>query len=147
MSQQIPPPMPLQYAIPPRGNPSVMAVGLAQRRLMWAILGAILLSMSIVMGSAIAANSPLGQNLTLGLFVVVRIGFVVFMMICIYQMAAALGAGQVTRILYVIGMLIPLINLIILIVVNQGATKMLKSHGIRVGFMGAKVADLQSAGG
>ncbi len=95
------------------------------------------------MGAAITANSPLGLDLTLFLLYVVRFGFIIFMMVCVYQLSAALGDGSTKRVLLVIGMIIPLVSLIILLVVNQKATKLLKSQGIRVGLMGAKLADLE----
>ena len=143
MSQQIPPPMPLQYATPPDGSSTLRVIAGAQRRMIWAILGAFLVGISAAMGAAITANSPLGLDLTVFLLYLVRLGFVVFMMVCVYQLSAALGDGMSKRVLLVIGMLLPLISLIILLVVNQMATKTLKSHGIRVGFMGAKLADLE----
>ena len=41
-----------------------------------------------------------------------------------------------------IAMFVPLLNLIVLILVNQEATGLLRKNGIRVGLMGASLADL-----
>lgn len=145
MPQQIPPhiqqPATLEYA-KPRTDPVVRRVGLAQRRIMWIILGAILLLVSFGMGAAITPTSGAAMFLVLGLLLVLRLGMLVLMMIGVYQLASALGSGTGTCVLYVIGMLIPLVSLIILLTVNQKATNLLKRNGIKVGLMGAKVSDL-----
>ncbi len=54
--------------------------------------------------------------------------------------------ATVTAILAVVAMLIPFISLIVLLIINQKATKRLNAHGVRVGFMGAKTADLPQGG-
>ena len=148
MSQQIPSgvqQIPLQYATPMPRTPGVRAVGLAQRRIMWVILGALLLGVSLVMGSSIQAafrGSQVSLIVVLALLVVLRLALVVLMMIGVYQLATALGSNMTTRVLYVIAMIIPYINLIVLLVVNQRATNLLKRNGIKVGLMGARIADL-----
>ena len=155
MTQPLPPelppqmPQPLQYAsaLPPSPLAMVRAVGLAQRRIMWVILGAMIVTLSFVMGSAITqAIAPRGSavvEMALGVsLAVVRIAMAVWMMFAIYKLAAALGYGMFGCVMYVIGMLIPCINILILLGINQQATGLLKSHRIRVGLMGARVADL-----
>jgi hypothetical protein len=120
----------------------IRKVGLAQRRIMWIILVAILLIISFVFGAAITPHNGPAMFLVFGLLTVIRLAFIVFMMIGVYQLAAALEAGTLACVLYCIAMIIPCINLIVLLVVNQQATTLLKRHGIKVGLMGASVADL-----
>jgi hypothetical protein len=47
-----------------------------------------------------------------------------------------------TGIVYAILTFIPLIGLVMLLLINGKATKILKSHGIRVGLLGATMSDL-----
>ena len=148
MSEQIPstpPPMPLGYA-PPMATSQVRAVGLAQRRIMWVILGAILLTLSFVMGAgitaALAAVPPLVLLVGLALM---RLALFALMMISVYQLAAALGYSMTSRVLCTIAMIIPLVGLIVLLVVNQSATNLLRRNGVHVGLMGARLRDLPTA--
>jgi hypothetical protein len=144
-------PVGLQYATPMSGSSvalRVRAVGLAQRRIMWVILAAILLAVSFAGGSVMA--EAVGNNraaaLAVGIGMLVgRLAIIVLMMIGVYQLAAALGASMTTRVLYTIAMLIPCVGLIILLIVNQQATSLLREHRIKVGLMGAHVADLPAA--
>ncbi len=61
------------------------------------------------------------------------------LIVLVANLGAALGDNVVSRILYCIGLLLPLISLVILVVLNQRATNILKAHGIPVGFMGARI--------
>ncbi|MCC6907597.1 MAG: hypothetical protein IT430_06635 [Phycisphaerales bacterium] len=61
------------------------------------------------------------------------------LIVLVANLGAALGDNIVSRILYCIGLLLPLISLIILVVLNQRATSILKAHGIPVGLMGARI--------
>ncbi len=115
---------------------------MAQRRIMWIILGAILLLVSFGAGAAITPTSGPAMFIVIGMLALLRLGMLALMMIGVYQLASALGSGTVTCVLYVIGMLIPFVSLIILLVVNQKATNLLKHHGIKVGLMGPQLADL-----
>ena len=130
------------YATPQR----LRAVGLAQRRIMWVILAGLLLGFSFVGGSAMLM--PPDQEPSIVAIValaLVRIALVVLMMIGVDRLAEAQGASTTARVLYTIGMLVPLVNLIILLILNQQATALLKYHNIKVGLMGARVADLPPA--
>jgi hypothetical protein len=141
MTQQIPP-LPLQYATPSTSGPSVRTVALAQRFIMWVILGSILLMLSLVMGAAITPSGGMPQLVVIGLLILIRLALLALMMVGVYKLSAALGLGVVTCVLYVIGMIIPLVNLIILLSVNQKATNLLKRNGIKVGLMGASLSDV-----
>ena len=57
----------------------------------------------------------------------------------IYKLAVALRSS--TAWVYTILVFIPLVGLIALLVINGKATKKLQEHGIRVGLMGARMAD------
>ena len=140
---QVPPGVtPLQSATP-QAMSAVRAVGLAQRRIMWVILGAVLLMFSFPVGGYLmAATGALAMIAVLGL---ARLAILALMMIGVYQLSAALGKSMATRVLFVIAMLLPLIGLIVLLVVNQQATNLLRRHNIRVGLMGPRVADLPAA--
>jgi hypothetical protein len=143
-----PPPLPaatpLTYATPQPQSP-VRAVGLAQRRIMWVILGAILLMFSFVGGFILV---PQNSTTTLGMLALIgllRLALIVLMMVGVYQLAAALGSSMTARVLFVLAMLIPFVGLLVLLVLNQQATTLLRRHNVRVGLMGARVSELPSA--
>ena len=56
----------------------------------------------------------------------------------ILKMSGGLGLGIVSRILIIIGMIIPLVNLIVMLSLNGKATKELQKNGYKVGLLGAK---------
>ncbi len=98
----------------------VISVGKSQRAIMWVILASII-----------------------GLFIpfapiVTGILCVVFL----YKMAKALKMSTASCVLLAIGAFIPIVGLIILLVVNSKATKLIRDNGIRVGLMGANRGDL-----
>jgi hypothetical protein len=131
----------LAYATP-QTNPYVRQVGLAQRRIMWIILGAILMTASFVGGAVITPTSGSAQIVVIGLLLVLRLAMIALMMIGVYQLASALRYGVASCVLYTIGMLVPLVSLIILLSLNQKATNVLRHSGIKVGLMGARLSDL-----
>jgi hypothetical protein len=137
-------PAALSYATPQATSP-VRAVGLAQRRIMWVILAALLLTLSFGVGSVIVPQSPPVQIALTTVLVIARLGIIALTMTGVYQLATALGAATSTRVLYTLAMLLPCIGLIVLLVVNQQATNLLKQHRIKVGLMGPRVADLPVA--
>ncbi len=57
------------------------------------------------------------------------------LLIGVYRVASGLGKNGI---LYVIGMFVPLLNLIILIMLNNQASNFLRANGLEVGFWGAK---------
>jgi hypothetical protein len=56
----------------------------------------------------------------------------------VLRIDGGLEGSVLSRILYVIAMLLPLINLIIMFTLNMRATKALRAAGYDVGFLGAK---------
>ena len=57
----------------------------------------------------------------------------------IYKLATAVRSSAAW--VYIILAFIPLVNLIALLILNGKATKTLKANGIKVGLMGARMAD------
>lgn len=76
------------------------------------------------------------EGLTPFLLLPVALGIAGFSVWCIYRLCKALELGPI---LWVLAMFVPVINLISLLVLNQKATGFLKSHGVKVGLMGARV--------
>jgi hypothetical protein len=138
------PPQPpiLQYQTP-NTDPKLRQIALAQRRIMWTILCALLLLISFGFSAALTpTGGGVSAIILISLVALIRIGIVVMMMVGIYQLASALGNGTGTCVLYVIAMIIPCVSLIVLLVVNQQATKILTQNRIKVGLMGARLSDL-----
>ena len=65
-------------------------------------------------------------------------GLVIMLAIKVYGMGSGIMMG--------IGALMPCIGLIILLIVNNNATILLRKGGIRVGLLGAKLGDLRRLG-
>lgn len=135
-----PAPVPLGYAAP-SVSVNVRAVGLAQRMLMWAILANLLVTIASISISARPSGSALDAVGAVGILVA-GIACRIFAMVAIYRMAASLDYSMVSRVLLILGMIVPLLNLILLLTLNAKATNCLKRAGIKVGLMGAKRADL-----
>ena len=57
---------------------------------------------------------------------------------------AAVFRGPVVAVIYVLGLLIPLVGLLLLLSVSGKATRELRSAGIKVGLLGANPKDIQS---
>jgi hypothetical protein len=66
--------------------------------------------------------------------------------VCLFMLALRLYSPAAGIILGLLS-LVPWVNLIILLVVNQKATKTLQSHGIRVGFLGANLSQVPASEG
>ncbi len=141
MSDPIPPQPPILPYAAPRADPGLYKIAVAQRRIMWIILCAILLMVSFAFGAAITPSGN-GAIVVIAIISLLRVGIVVMMMVGIYQLSAALGNSTGTSVLFVIGMLIPCVSLIILLVINQKATKTLTDNNIKVGLMGARLSDI-----
>jgi hypothetical protein len=64
----------------------------------------------------------------------------VMSIIGIIKLSTGLGSSLIAKIIYVVLMFLPLINLITLLVLNASATKALRANGYKVGLMGASKA-------
>lgn len=58
-----------------------------------------------------------------------------------YQLLTALHGSY--KIIWIIGMLIPLLNIILLLVLNDKATKAIRAKGFKVSLMGANIAEME----
>ena len=54
----------------------------------------------------------------------------------VWKMGYGLGVGTILRVVMLIFMIVPLINILLLLVVNARATRKLRQAGYRVGFLG-----------
>jgi hypothetical protein len=138
-----PPLLPLNYAST-GPSASVRDVGLAQRRIMWVILLAVLVAAVAIVPMIVPPPMRMALPLVLTLLAV-RLGVIVVMMISVYKLGGTLGMSNGARIAFAACMIIPYVGIILLLIVNHRATKVLRSHGIYVGLMGAKLGDLPIA--
>ncbi len=69
---------------------------------------------------------------------VVALGGLVVAIIGMIRATSGLGFSSLRKVLYVIGLFIPLVSLILMAVVSSEATKVLRANGYKVGFFGAK---------
>lgn len=136
------PPIPeatLSYASADLGR-EVREIGMAQRKLLWAVLitiGALLIGSFALI--PLASFPDKVRSLVLG---VTWYGTAIFMMLRMYQLSVAMGYGLTRRVLYMVGTLMPWINLLVVLSATRDATRALERAGIRVGIMGAKLSDL-----
>ena len=56
------------------------------------------------------------------------------------RMSRALGINLMVIVLMALAMVIPMVNLVILLVINAKSTRFLRDHGYTVGMFGAKKA-------
>jgi hypothetical protein len=85
---------------------------------------------SIVAQVFTRALGPLGVIFLLAAYVISIVGVV--------RLASALGSSRLTQVLYAIGLIVPLINIAILLVLSSRATRRLQAGGYKVGLLGAK---------
>ena len=105
----------------------------AQKYVIFAILAYII----VAIAAAFTMNKvDMDTAAILGLGV---IAIVIFGLVSAFRLASH-TSGMLTAVFCLVGMLIPfpLIGLIILVVLNQKATKLLKQNGWKVGLLGAK---------
>ena len=82
---------------------------------------------------SIASEKAAWAGVLLGIIVLVVVGFGA---ISVYRLAA-LFRGEVIAIVYVLGLLTPILGLILLISIRQKATTILQQNGIKVGLLAA----------
>jgi len=144
MTQQNPPsPVPppsghpgmLNYAQPVSPRSDLRSIATRQRAIMFCILGyigCVVLQLTL--------PPPINLMIAVGTLAVqiTAVVFVFMLAISIYGTGVGVTFGILT--------LIPLINLIILLIVNGKATKILREHGIQVGLLGAKADQIPAPG-
>jgi len=148
MTQQTPSPVPLNYASP-GASFDLRRVALAQRQMMWVILISIFFTVAVLAQTMMMPPPPpSGSGMLIALLiivVVIRLGVIALMMVSVYKLGTALGMATSSKVLYMLGMLIPYLGIILLLIINQRATKLLTSNNIRVGLMGARLSDIPAA--
>jgi hypothetical protein len=94
------------------------------------------LLIAALIASLVAASIRTGVNPVAGLL----FGLVAAVMsiVGVLRIDGGLQGSVLSRIFYVVAMLLPLINLIIMFTLNMRATKALRAAGYHVGFLGAK---------
>jgi hypothetical protein len=123
----------LAYATPMKPEQDLKKIATQQRAIMLCILTEIVIAIL-----RFGVTMPLaGVVLSLLYLAVAVIGavFIFMLAISLYNTGAGIVLGILT--------LIPLLGLIVLLVVNGKATKVLRAHGIRVGLLGANPSTIR----
>jgi hypothetical protein len=132
-------------AVNPTGQSEIRTVITGQKQLIFSILGYLCSIPILASANAFLGGTPEKPIVTPMFGIVLAIGLLmtlsaaVFACVGIFRMGRILYPGS-TRYLYAIGVLIPapLIGLIVMFAANSKATNFLRTHGIKVGFFGAK---------
>jgi hypothetical protein len=129
------PPSPLNYATP-MPQVDLRKIAFQQKAIMYCILAYIAVG---VLRFVLPPGLQLMVLVPLGLAAVITAAVFVFMLaISLHNIAAGITLGILT--------LIPLVGLVVLLIINSTATKLLQSHGIKVGLMGADLNQIPPAG-
>lgn len=105
-------------------------VGLDQRLAMWGFLIIVVINVLYY---------KFGDHIIIQLAGILSL---LFLLYCVFRLARSLKLHIVVSIIYVILIPIPLIGILALLILIRKASKVLREAGIRVGVMGANVADL-----
>lgn len=103
---------------------SLNLVARGQRHVMFALLA------QIVASGFMGVQPVVGGVLVLAAFL--------YGVIAVVRLASALGDSVVSRVLFCLGLLLPLLSLIVLAVLSARASKRLRAAGFKIGFLGAK---------
>jgi hypothetical protein len=123
----------LNYAAPP-GRTDLRTIATRQKAIMFCILAQL----------ALLARFALPPGLQI-IFSLVSFAVAITGAVFIFMLSMAVyntGAGIVLGILAIV----PLLGLLILLIVNGKATKILRENGIRVGLLGAKTNEIPAPG-
>ncbi|MCL4740861.1 MAG: hypothetical protein KJZ54_01520 [Phycisphaerales bacterium] len=102
-------------------------------------LGAVAIRVWLTLAAGEEVNDA-GSVAALGgalLMLMVQLGAGVFGLVMLILLMSALDRPIVSRVLAGISQFIPLVGLIVLLFVNQRATRVLRENGYHVGFLGA----------
>lgn len=133
MSQMPPPVPPLQYATPEPARNDLREIAIRQKAIMYCILGEFVLLFAQFLVPA--PFRPIMLLLFFGASITASV-FVFMLAIAVYNTGVGIVLGILT--------LVPLVGFIVLLVVNGTATRILRSHGIKVGLMGANSSQIPS---
>ncbi len=144
---QLAPTTPAQTQQLPRWT-DLKAIADAQRLAIFALLAGILV---IPLAAAVAIPQTVESRAATLLFtvalVVLVLGVRIWMAIAVFRLARALGSGIAGAILWTVGTFLPsLIGVIVLVIVSVRATTRLKKAGLKVGLLGAKLAETPPPG-
>jgi hypothetical protein len=110
-----------------------------QKRAIYAIL-IYLVTLVVQAGMRGAAHSPPGapELLMASDFLLTAGGLAALIMslMGVWKMGYGLGIGAILRVVMLIFMIVPLINILLLLIVNARATRKLRQAGYKVGFLG-----------
>ena len=96
-----------------------------------------LVTLIVQMSLAGAAHGPGVLLATSGLlFIAGGFAALVMSLMGVWKMGYGLGIGAILRVVMLIFMIVPLINILLLLIVNARATRKLRRAGYKVGFLG-----------
>ncbi len=126
----------LNYGTPRSADNFVRQVAVRQRAIMWCILFYIC---AFVLYFAVVLETK--SLIAVGLGMLVVVGVIVLTVVCVFRLALSIYSTA-TAITVGILTLIPYLGILILLIINSKATKILRTNGIKVGLMGAKVKQI-----
>lgn len=110
-------------------------LAMAQKLLIYTIL-----AYFVVRIGAMATVAIVPHPAMFGLYGLVYLATLILMLVAVVRLAGACGYSTVGRVLLLVAMFLPLVNLIVLLVLNARATKQLRDSGVKIGFMGADLS-------
>jgi len=116
---------------------ALLQLARSQRRILWVIVVGLLVM--IPLGFLGATASPRDMEVVINISRLVGVGFGIVQLYAVWQLATALRSSVPW--LYCVLAFVPCVWLFSLLFLNQNATRVLKANSIKVGFMGANLAD------
>ena len=98
-----------------------------------------LVTLIVQMSLAGAAHGPGAPGLVMASgFLLIGGGLAALIMsfMGVWKMGYGLGVGTILRVVMLIFMIVPIINILLLLIVNARATRKLRQAGYKVGFLG-----------
>ncbi len=135
------PPSPAGQQLPRWSN--LKAIADAQRLAIFALLaGIVAIPAAAALAIPFTADRGGAEMILPFLVLVIVLGVRAWMAVAVFRLARALGSGIGGGILWAIGTFMPnLIGVIVLVAVSWRATSRLKKAGLKVGLLGAKLAE------
>lgn len=107
----------------------------AQRGVNFAVLAYL-----VMIAANITLSSMAGDAAWAGaVFGVSALAVLAYAAVAVYRLAS-IFRGRIVAVIYVLGMLVPLLGLILLFSISSKASTILQEHGVKVGFLGANPA-------
>lgn len=125
----------------------LLNIAKSHRYLILSILGLIGLAVFFGMTSAFVlsqqGDGSSGAEAIMVVFVLGALVFGIGQLIFFFRLAFALDVGAIATVLYLLGLFIPLLSLGVLIWLSSKASKIIKEHGYKVGFLGADIKAIE----